>query len=325
MPKKIEISHRTIIFTVLFLLGLWFLYRILDVLTAVFIALLLMAVLIPIVIKLSKLKLPRSVSVIIVYIIIFALIGAVIGMMLPPTVEQTANFAKTLPSYLERIGASNVITDEINRQVAGALSAVPSFFIKTSISIFSNVWALFSVLILAFYMLIARDKLDDQIASLFGAEKKKSATELLNDIETGLGGWMRAQFTLMFLIGVISYIGLFLLGIPFALPLAIFAGIMEIVPIIGPVISAIPVVIIAFGISPLMGTIALLFVILIQMVENYFFVPKVFERSVGVSPIVTLILIAIGSKMAGIMGVFLSIPIFLLVQLLYKKYFILDK
>lgn len=325
MPKKIEISHRTIIFTVLFLLGLWLLYRIVDVLIAVFLAILLMAVINPAVTRLTKYKIPRTLSVVLVYLLIFIIVGVAIGILLPPSIEQTTNFAKTLPDYLQRIGASNVITEEINRQIARTLSSIPSFVVKTSVSVFSNIWALFSVLILAFYMLIAREKLDDQISSFFGPEKKRSVTELINDIETGLGGWMRAQITLMLLVGFMEYIGLILLGIPFALPLAIFAGIMEIVPIIGPVISAVPVVIIAFGMSPLMGLIALLFVILVQMVENYFFVPKVFERSVGVSPIVTLILIAVGSKLAGVMGVFLSIPIFLLIQLLYKKYFLIER
>jgi predicted PurR-regulated permease PerM len=110
------------------------------------------------------------------------------------------------------------------------------------------------------------------------------------------------------------------LGIPFALPLAILAGVMELIPTLGPIVSAIPVAIIGFGISPLMGAASIALSLLVQQLENYLFVPKVMEKSVGVSPIFTLFALAIGFKMAGIAGALFSVPVFISLKVVAENY-----
>jgi len=124
----------------------------------------------------------------------------------------------------------------------------------------------------------------------------------------------------MLLVGLLSYVGLLILGIPYALPLAVFAGVLEIIPYLGPIIAAIPAVILGFSVSSFLGfaTIALAF--LIQQIENYLFVPKVMEKSVGVSPIITLFALSVGFRMAGLVGVIISMPIVITLQLLVQGY-----
>jgi len=107
-------------------------------------------------------------------------------------------------------------------------------------------------------------------------------------------------------------------------PLALLAGIFELVPYMGPFISAIPAVIIGLGISPLIGLATAALYFIIQQVENYLFVPKVMEKSVGVSPIVTLLSLAIGFRLAGVVGVIMSVPVVISIQILVKR-FILSK
>jgi predicted PurR-regulated permease PerM len=124
----------------------------------------------------------------------------------------------------------------------------------------------------------------------------------------------------MTLVGVMTFIGLKILQIPYALPLALLAGFLEIVPSIGPILSAIPLVIIGFGISPVTGIAALALAFLVQQVENYVFVPKVMEKSVGLNPIAVLLSLAVGFKLAGVAGVVISVPIFLTIQILIKAY-----
>jgi predicted PurR-regulated permease PerM len=118
----------------------------------------------------------------------------------------------------------------------------------------------------------------------------------------------------MVLIGVLMFIGLSLLRIPFALPLAILAGVLELIPTLGPIVAAVPVAIIGFGISPLTGVASLALSFLVQQLENYLFVPKVMEKSVGVSPVITLFALAIGFKLAGIAGALFSVPVFIAIQ-----------
>ncbi len=320
MPRKIEISHRTIIFAVLFLVSLWFLYYIKDLILELFVALLIMAILNPLVTRLSKLKIPRAISVFIAYLVVFGIFGAAIAGIIPPLVEQTTSFVNNLPKYLSSLGVGGYINEQITGQLLAQLGSIPGQLVKVGVSVFSNVIAVITVLILAFYLLLARDKLEDQLGLFFGEDKKRELGRIIDLLELRLGGWARGEFTLMALVGVSNYIGLVILGIPFALPLAILSGLLEIIPYLGPVVAAIPGVIIGLSISPLMGLAVAALAFLIQQLENYLFVPKVMEKSVGVSPIITLLALAVGFRIAGVVGVVISVPMVLTVQVLLSKY-----
>jgi len=319
MFRKIEISHRTIIFTVLFLLFLWTVYLIRDIILQFFVALLIMAILNPIVSKLSRRKIPRAISIIVVYFLAIALIGLAVGGIIPALVEQTGSFASDLPRYLANLKAGP-FGEQILKELLSVLATLPAQIVKASVSFFSNLLSVLTVLILAFYLLLVREKLDEQLGSLFGAEKVRDVGKMLDVLEKKLGGWTRGQMTLMVLVGVATYIGLIILGIPFALPLAIVAGLLEIIPYLGPIISGIPAVIIGLGISPLMGIAAAALYFLIQQVENYVIVPKVMEKSVGVSPIITLLALAIGSRLAGLVGILIAVPVFITIRTIVGQY-----
>ena len=171
---------------------------------------------------------------------------------------------------------------------------------------------------------MVREKLDDHLGFFFGEEKKHKAGKLIDLLETRLGGWARGELILMALVGVSTYVGLALLGIPFALPLALLAGLFEIIPYLGPIIAAVPAVLIGLSISPLMALATAALAFLIQQLENYIFVPKVMEKSVGVSPIITLIALAIGLRLAGIIGVVISVPVVITLQVLGRQYLVKD-
>jgi len=324
VPRKIEISHKTVIFTVFFLLFLWFLYFIKDILLELFVALLLTAILEPLVNTLSKVKIPRGVSVLVSYILFFGAVAGVIALIVPALVEQTASFVASLPGYLSNIGIAEALSEDLVGEFLIRLGNIPGEIVRFTLSLFSNLISVLTVLVFAFYMLLARERLQDSLGFFFGDEKKKELGTIIDTLEKRLGGWARGEISLMLLVGVSTFIGLSLIGIPFALPLSILAGILEIVPYLGPVIAAIPSVIIGFGISPLtgFGVAALAFVI--QQLENYVFVPKVMEKSVGVSPIITLLALAIGARVAGIVGMIISVPSVITLQVLIKQYFIKD-
>lgn len=314
MPRKIEISHKTIIFTTVFLGSLWFLYFIRDIVLQLFVALLLVSILNPFVNKLSKFKIPKGVSVLLSYVLIFGSFGLAIASVLPPLVEQTTNFANNFPVYLHNLGVENYASEEVLKQLVSQLGSVPSQIIKAGFSLFGNILSILTVAIFAFYLLLIRDKFDNNLEFLFGKEKIKNVINLINTLEKKLGGWARGQFLLMLTIGLLSYTGFIILGIPYALPLALLAGIFEIVPYLGPIIAAIPAIILGFSISPFLGFAAVGLAILIQQLENYVFVPKVMEKSTGVSPIITLLSLAIGFRLAGIVGMIISIPIVIIIQ-----------
>jgi predicted PurR-regulated permease PerM len=112
-----------------------------------------------------------------------------------------------------------------------------------------------------------------------------------------------------------------LIGIPFAVPLAIMAGLLEIVPMLGPIVAAVPATIIGLSISPTMGLAAAALAFAVQQLENYVFVPKIMEKSTGVSPIITLLALAIGFRLAGVAGAVISMPVVLALSIIAKEYF----
>jgi predicted PurR-regulated permease PerM len=322
MNRKVEISHKTIVFTVLFLISLCFLYFIREIILQLFATLLIVAILNPTVAKLSKLKVPKSLSVLVVYICVIGLFVVGIASIIPTLVEQTSGFASNLPEYLASLRIESAIADQVVSQLLSQIGSLPGQILQISLSIFSNILSIVTVLILAFYMLLSHDKLDAQLTAYFGEERGKKASNLVNTLEGRLGGWARGQIALMVLIGLASFVGLTVLGIPYALPLAVLAGIFEIVPYFGPLISGLPAFVIALSISPLMGLITAILIIVIHQVEAYLFIPKVMEKSVGVSPVITLLALAVGFKLAGVVGVLLSVPVVVAVEILGKEYYL---
>ncbi|MDP3994690.1 MAG: AI-2E family transporter [bacterium] len=321
MVRKIEVSHKTIIFSVLFLLLLWFLFFIRDIIFAFFAALFLMAILNPMVTKLSKIKIPRSVSIIVTYIVVFGLFGLVIVSIVPPLVEQTTNFANSLPLNLKKLGIFTYFEGDVAKELITRLGGIPAQIIKAGVSIFSNVVSVLVVLVFTFYLLQSRDKLDVQLGIFFGEEKRKELGKIIDKLEVKLGGWTRAEISLMTLVGIITYIGLVLLGIPYALPLALLAGLLEIVPVLGPFLAAIPSIIIGLSISPVMGLAVAALAFLVQQLENYVFIPKIMQKSTGVSPIITLLALAIGAKLAGVFGILFAVPVVITLQVLLTEHF----
>jgi len=138
MPRKIEVSHKTIIFTVLFLLSLWFLYHVRDIILEIFVALLIMTILNPLVTGLSKLRIPRGISVLVTYLVVFFILGVALAGVLPTLVEQTSSFVNNLPSYLFSLGLDRFINDQIAAQFLGQLSTIPTQVVKFSFSLFYN-------------------------------------------------------------------------------------------------------------------------------------------------------------------------------------------
>lgn len=314
-PTKIEISHKTIIFSVLFLLFLWFLYQIRQLLLLIFISLLLMFVLEPLVETVEKLKIPRWLAIIFIYFsLIFVIIVALAGIV-PPLVDQTSGLISRLPTFLEQVGLSRIDQAVINSQIS-QLGSIPVNLVKFIIGIFSNIATVLILAVFTFYFLQERKKLDDYLAKYFVKEEREKIRRVITKIEKRLGNWIRGALTLMTVVGVLSYFGFRLLGIEYALPLAILAGLLEIIPNIGPTVAAVPAVIAGLAISSVHGLATLAWCFLVQQAENNFIVPKVMQTAVGISPLVTLISLGIGFRMAGIAGAVLAVPIVLTLEVI---------
>lgn len=312
MPRKIDISHKTVIFITIFFLGLWVIYLIRDLLIILFVAIILMSALEPLVNFFNKLKIPRALGIAITYIIIIAIIVLILAAVLPPLVEQSSRLIVTLPPLLGQV--FNITN--IDRSVfQSELTALSRNVFSITLSLFDNFLTIIFLLVVTFYLLMERSNLENRISSLFIGNENR-ARKLIIDIQEKLGSWLRGQLFLSIIIGVLSFIGLTALNIPYALPLSLTAGIMEVIPVIGPIISSLPAILVALTISPVLGLGVAIMYFVIQQLENHLIVPQVMKKAVGLNPLVVILTIAVGSRLLGLSGTLLAVPMAAVLQIL---------
>lgn len=312
MIRKVDISHKTIFFITAFLLALWVTFLMRDLLLILFVALILMSALSPVVNFLSRFKIPKGLGIAITYIIIIAIIGGVIALVLPTLIEQTTKLVINLPEFL---GKAFDIANIDRSVVQSELTNLSRNAFSITLAIFDNILTIIFLLVITFYLMLEKENIETRFSSLFVGREER-VRNLINDIQDKLGAWLRGQFILSLIIGLITYVGLIILNIPYAMPLALLAGVLEVVPTIGPIISSIPAIILAYTISPVwaLGVGAMYFVI--QQLENHLVVPQVMKRAVGLNPLVVILAIAIGGRLLGVIGALLAVPIAVCIQVI---------
>lgn len=312
MIKKIDISHKTIVFIVVFLLTLWVLFQIIDLILILFVAIILMSAISPAVNFLTRFKIPKGLAIALCYIVLLATLISILTISFTPLINETTRLILTLaPALAELFKVGQFDLSVIQSQVSN-FSGNILYFTKV---IFDNILTLIFLLVFTFYLLLEKEKLEKHIASLFGTGEEKIFS-ILKEIEEKLGDWLRGQLLLSIIIGVLSYIGLTVLQIPYTLPLAILAGLLEVVPVIGPILSAIPAIVLSFTISPVLaaGVAAMYFVI--QQTESHVIVPQVMKKAVGLNPLIIILAIAIGGRLLGIGGALLAVPLAVVIQII---------
>lgn len=316
---QVEISYKTIIFTVFFLIFMWFLFRIRHLLLLLFIAVIFMSVLSPLVDKLERRRIPRSLATLFFYILILAAIGFGAASLIPPLAEQLTKFFSLFPQNLNQLTQGRFDLSIFQPQ----LSALPQQLLIIALGIFDNILSVFTFLVIVYYLIMERKNMKKYLLFLFGHNAtEEHAEEFIVKLEKKLGGWVRGQLTLMLIIGVLTYIGLTILGVEFAIPLAFFAGLLEVIPSIGPTVSAVPAILVALGASPVLALATAALYFIIQQLENQLIVPRVMSKAVGLRPLVVIIALLAGLRVAGVAGMVLSVPTVLMGELLFNDLYL---
>ncbi len=301
------------------ILGGWLLLQIRDVLFLLFIAFILMAALRPLVDSFDRLRWPRIFSVLLVYMLVIGLLIGFGSIIFPPLISESSKFITNLPTLFTEVTARfNINLDNTFSQIAPLGQNVARF----TIGVFNNIISLFTIAILTFYLLLERKNLRQLLNTFIGEEIADSIRVTVREIEERLGAWVRGELVLMLIIGMATYIGLTILAMPYALPLALIAGLLEVVPILGPIISAVPSVLVALTISPGMALAVVALYVIVQQLENNLIVPMVLRKAVGLPPLASLIALMIGSRLAGTMGIILAVPVFLVILTLVQETFL---
>jgi predicted PurR-regulated permease PerM len=327
--QDVTISPGSILAAIGLVAGTYFLFQIRSILVLLLLAFIIMVGLTPMVEFFeSKLKMPRGVSIFFAYIsLVFSLL-ILAAFLLPPLATEGYQLVKNMNinvpdlPLVQELRNFSFTMDELSSLLDRVGDSV-GFLFSVVNTTFSGIFTMFTLFVLSFYLMVERHRLPLKI-QWFTRKREhiQIAQEVFSSIERQLGGWVRGELILMIVIGTMTYVGLFLLRVPYALPLAIIAGLLEIIPNIGPTVAAVPAVLIALvAINPLMAGITLLLYIVIQQLENNIIVPKIMSKHAEVNPLVTIVAILIGLKIGGVIGALLAVPIYIITRTLYKVVF----
>jgi len=312
----------------------WMMYLARDVLLLIYVSVLLAIGFGPVVHAIEHLqvvpvgkRLPRWLAILIVYVLIVGTITIVGFLVIPPLVTQARALWTALPGLIDQGQAlliryglldHRITLEEALRRAPASGDAVGTVAMAAT-NVVQAVFSLLTVLILTFYLLIESATLFRGFARLFPRSDRPRVREAAEQISVKVSAWLSGQLFLGGVIGVSAAVGLYALGVPYFYVLALVAAFGEMIPVVGPVLSAIPAVAVGFTVSPQTGLFVLIFFLAQQQVENHFLVPKIMSRQVGVSAVTVIIALLIGGSLLGILGAILAVPSAAILQVVIEE------
>jgi predicted PurR-regulated permease PerM len=328
---NISISAGTIIKFLLILLAFYVAYLLRDLVLVVLISVVIASAIEPATRWLTKFRLKRTLAVIVIYILFVLLLTGIFYMIVPTFINEVTSLLSNLPSYLNSLdlwgsfgGGSNyeILNNDEVKSIAGSLDLggladnvrqyVSSFsngLFSAFTTIFGGIFSLGLIVVLSFYLSVQHNGVDTFLRIVTPVNHQKYILDLWKRSQRKIGLWMQGQLILAVVIAVLVYLGLTVLGVKNALIFALLAGLFEIIPVVGPILAAIPAIAVSFfqgGIG--LSLFVLGFYIVIQQFENHLIYPLVVRKVVGVPSLLVILALIIGGQLAGFLGIILSIP-----------------
>lgn len=313
---------------------MWTVYLVRDALLLVYVATLIAIGLSPIVSRIQRRhaagrqRLPRWAAILVIYL---ALIGALIvaGLaVVPPLIDQARALWTAFPDMLHRgqlwliehglLNRELTVREAVEQAPVGGGDAVGTVIGAVG-AVVGGIFGVITVLIIAFYLMVDADDLVRAFIRFFPDGRREQAHDAFRRVATKVSAWLGGQLLLGAVIGTTAAIGLWLMGVPYFYVLALVAGIGELIPMVGPILSAIPAVAVGFTVSPGLGLAVIVFFFLQQQLENHVLVPKIMSRQVGVSAVVVIIALLVGGSLLGIVGAILAVPTAAILQVLLEE------
>lgn len=323
MDKQVVISVKTILILFVFVLIGYVLYQLGPIIGILLLAALIVISVEPLVKFFMRGILGRVVSrgfaVVLSFGLVLLFLAVAITLVAPPVVSQTQkliqNSSHILTQFNNLTGANLAISDLFPDQ-----KNVSGTAINFTISVFSNLAEILSLFILSLYMSLDWVNIKRTLFAFFPDNIEDAVRRAFDEIETTVSNWTKGELTLMLVVGVASLVGLEALGVKYPLALALLSGILEIVPLIGPILSALVAVMVALADSPVKALGVMALFIVIQQLENNLLVPKVMQKVSGFSPLIILIALLAGSKFFGVTGAIVAVPMTMVIAILLKRF-----
>ena len=276
-------------------------------------------------------RFPRWLAILILYLAILGTLALVASLVFPPLVDQAQQLWRAKDEMFDQaqdyLISKGLLREHLTLRQAverapggGSGEAVGRTVFAAIIGVAGGILGLLTILILTFYLLVDAGSLRRFLIQLFPKRNRARVDAAARTITTKVSAWLGGQLLLAGIIGSTSALGLWLLGIPFFYVLALISGIGEMIPIVGPVLSAIPAVAVAATVSVKKVLLVVVFFVVQQQIENHLLVPKVMERQVGVSAVTVIVALLIGGNLLGIPGAILAVPTAAILQVLFTEW-----
>jgi predicted PurR-regulated permease PerM len=319
-------------------LSFWLLYRFYQVVFILFITIVLGTVIRPIVTWLHQRGLPRIAGVILVFLLLLALLAGFVLLLFPLIVEQGTTIAAAVPGYYQGLrewmgNYPNPLIVRLGEFLPAALPGLAPLQ-QTGQQMLASagqamgyvallakvIFMATAILLLTLHWTLDGPRAIQSLLPLVPKSQRESIREVISAMETKVVFYLAGQGVLCLIIGIMALVAYLLIGLPNALVLALVAGLLEAVPMVGPLLGAIPAALVALSIAPLKLVWVIVATIIIQQVENILLVPRVMRKAVGVNPFVSLLAIFAFSSLFGIAGALMAIPIAAMLQLILDRY-----
>jgi predicted PurR-regulated permease PerM len=317
-------------------LAFWLLVRFRVVVFSLFEAIVFATALTPAVNWLQKRRIPRALGASLVFIAILAFIVVFTVTTVPLLFEQGATIASTVSSFYQTAyqaltGSSSFLVRRLASGLPSSLVVAPPTPAGNPLDILSQaavylglvgngLFATIAVLLLTFYWILERDRSVRTLLLLAPPDRRENISTVITTTEERVGAYLRGLAILSLAVGGLALAAYLVIGLPHALLLGLIAGILEVVPLVGPVLGALPAGVVALSSDPSKLVWVVLAVVIIQLSENHLLVPRVMNKAVGVNPVVSLLAFAAFSSLFGLAGALLAIPMAVLIQILLDRF-----
>lgn len=282
----------------------------------------------------GKRRMPRPLAILLIYGTVIGTITGIGFAVIPQMVEQSQQFVKELPDLLDRgqqqlakwgvISSDTSFKELLAQSPIGGGDAV-TMVLSTVWGFIGGLFGMITILLLTFYMLVESRAIFDFFVRLFPRARRRQVAEVSELVTMKVSAWLGGQIFLGFVIGGTTAIGLGLMGVPYFFVLALIAGIGEMIPMVGPLISAVPAILVAFTVSPGLALGVAVFFLVQQQIENAVLVPKLMGETVGLNAVTVISALVIGSELLGFSGALLAVPTAAIIQVLVEELYLAEK
>lgn len=318
------------------LLVVWILYIVRSMLITIYISALLAMGISPLVRMIERqrvipigTRIPRWVAILVIYAALIGTLVAVGMVIIPPLADQAEELWRSLPAriaeaqeVLLRFGILRepiTLGDAVRQTPASGGATAFSTIFGALRNVLGGLFGFVTVLLLTFYMLVESREIRTFVARLFPGREGARVAAISATVTNKVSAWLGGQLLLSLIIGLTSALGLWIMGVPYFYVLALISAVGEMIPMVGPILAAVPAILVAATVSPGLAIGVTVFFIAQQQLENTILVPKIMGRQVGLSAVSVIIALGIGGQLLGVVGAILSVPTAAIVQVLFDE------